>query len=421
MVLAKEFQSGCRANIRRLMDLEEVLKTQGPVADDIMSIRNQIDEFQAFQKELNQEEINVNTCLKKGEVILRFCHPNALQTTRYQINILKRRWFDVSGWAKQRDTRLKEQLELLLEEQRLLEILLMWITEQETTLMERETMPLPEDYNVLTELLDGHKLIQEEATTKQPDVDRVTKHAKRKPVPEKSRLPSYRTPGRPGSMQRSGSWVKEYLNPGVTQLVKRWQHLWLLLINRNRRLQDKLDEIRIKKASAEFNLNEWRDRYNAWLQEAKSRVLDMWRRKDTDRDNKLTKEQFAEAITETTFVTERWEVELIFEMYERAGFISYKDFMDALKRKVFKSDKPLTENEKIHNEIEAETKKCCCPRAFPVEKVAEGKYRFGDSQKLRLVRILRSTVTVRVGGGWESLGEFLMKNDPCRGMLSLNF
>jgi len=42
-------------------------------------------------------------------------------------------------------------------------------------------------------------------------------------------------------------------------------------------------------------------------------------------------------------------------------------------------------------------------------------FQFGDSQKLRLVRILRSTVMVRVGGGWVGLEEFLQKNDPCRG------
>lgn len=35
---------------------------------------------------------------------------------------------------------------------------------------------------------------------------------------------------------------------------------------------------------------------------------------------------------------------------------------------------------------------------------------------MRLVRILRSTVMVRVGGGWVALDEFLVKNDPCRGM-----
>lgn len=46
------------------------------------------------------------------------------------------------------------------------------------------------------------------------------------------------------------------------------------------------------------------------------------------------------------------------------------------------------------------------------------KLQFGDSQKLRLVRILRSTVMVRVGGGWVALDEFLLKNDPCRGKYS---
>ncbi|XP_047216439.1 GAS2-like protein 1 [Girardinichthys multiradiatus] len=31
-----------------------------------------------------------------------------------------------------------------------------------------------------------------------------------------------------------------------------------------------------------------------------------------------------------------------------------------------------------------------------------------------MVRILRSTLMVRVGGGWTALDEFLVKNDPCR-------
>lgn len=48
-------------------------------------------------------------------------------------------------------------------------------------------------------------------------------------------------------------------------------------------------------------------------------------------------------------------------------------------------------------------------------------FQFGESQKLRLVRILRSTVMVRVGGGWVALDEFLVKNDPCRGKLLRTF
>ncbi|MGH0184204.1 UNVERIFIED_CONTAM: hypothetical protein FKN15_014230 [Acipenser sinensis] len=53
------------------------------------------------------------------------------------------------------------------------------------------------------------------------------------------------------------------------------------------------------------------------------------------------------------------------------------------------------------------------------ESMVRVRVRFGDSQQLRLVRILRSTVMVRVGGGWMALDEFLVKNDPCRGKRTL--
>jgi hypothetical protein len=44
---------------------------------------------------------------------------------------------------------------------------------------------------------------------------------------------------------------------------------------------------------------------------------------------------------------------------------------------------------------------------------------FGGSMK-RMVRILRSTVMVRVGGGWEALDGFLAKHDPCRAKVKVN-
>uniref|UniRef100_A0A7N4PT03 GAR domain-containing protein n=1 Tax=Sarcophilus harrisii TaxID=9305 RepID=A0A7N4PT03_SARHA len=47
-------------------------------------------------------------------------------------------------------------------------------------------------------------------------------------------------------------------------------------------------------------------------------------------------------------------------------------------------------------------------------KVSEGKYRVGDSSALIFVRVLRSHVMVRVGGGWDTLEHYLDKHDPCR-------
>ncbi|XP_068946048.1 matrix metalloproteinase-28 isoform X1 [Petaurus breviceps papuanus] len=57
---------------------------------------------------------------------------------------------------------------------------------------------------------------------------------------------------------------------------------------------------------------------------------------------------------------------------------------------------------------------CTCPVQFSMVKVSEGKYRVGDSNTLIFVRILRNHVMVRVGGGWDTLGHYLNKHDPCR-------
>uniref|UniRef100_A0A6M2DGF1 Proteinral transcriptional corepressor trfa n=1 Tax=Xenopsylla cheopis TaxID=163159 RepID=A0A6M2DGF1_XENCH len=58
--------------------------------------------------------------------------------------------------------------------------------------------------------------------------------------------------------------------------------------------------------------------------------------------------------------------------------------------------------------------RCTCPSQFPMVRVSEGKYRIGDTKVLIFVRILRSHVMVRVGGGWDTLSHYLDKHDPCR-------
>ncbi|XP_070573257.1 GAS2-like protein pickled eggs [Ptychodera flava] len=58
--------------------------------------------------------------------------------------------------------------------------------------------------------------------------------------------------------------------------------------------------------------------------------------------------------------------------------------------------------------------RCTCPVQFPMVRISDGKYRIGDSSTLIFVRILRSHVMVRVGGGWDTLEHYLDKHDPCR-------
>ena len=65
--------------------------------------------------------------------------------------------------------------------------------------------------------------------------------------------------------------------------------------------------------------------------------------------------------------------------------------------------------------IRIEAKHCTCHIPFQITRVGEGKYTFGTSKIVRLVRVHGSSIVVRVGGGWEYLYDFLFKADPCRG------
>ena len=92
------------------------------MAEDVVGINKMLEDFQHFQQQLDTEEVNVNACLKKGEVIIRFCHPSSLHTVRHQVAIVKKRWTDVSGWARLRKQRLQDGLHELIEEEKVAQV-----------------------------------------------------------------------------------------------------------------------------------------------------------------------------------------------------------------------------------------------------------------------------------------------------------
>uniref|UniRef100_A0A671KQU6 Dystonin n=1 Tax=Sinocyclocheilus anshuiensis TaxID=1608454 RepID=A0A671KQU6_9TELE len=419
---AEEFHSTVHILLEWLAEAEQSLRFHGALPDDEEALRALIEQHKEFMKKLEEKRLALNKATSMGEAILSICHPDSITTIKHWNTIIKARFEEVTAWARQHQQRLSSALAELLATQELLENLLNWLKWAETTLGEKDKEPLPQELEEVKSLIAEHQTFMEEMTRNQPDVDKITKTHKRKATadpPVQSQIPILgkgRTRSPTQSMYTAASQAQiETKNPRVNLLVSKWQQVWLLALDRRRKLNDALDRLEELKEFANFDFDVWRKRYMRWMNHKKSRVMDFFRRIDKDQDGKVTRQEFIDGILSSKFPTSRLEMSAVADIFDRDGdgYIDYYEFVAALHPNK-DAYKPLTDADKIEDEVTRQVAKCKCPKRFQVEQIGANKYRFGDSQQLRLVRILRSTVMVRVGGGWMALDEFLVKNDPCR-------
>ncbi|XP_047459857.1 dystonin isoform X23 [Mugil cephalus] len=467
---AEEFHSTVHILLEWLAEAEQSLRFHGSLPDDEEALRALIEQHKDFMKKLEEKRVALNKATGMGEAILSICHPDSITTIKHWNTIIKARFEEVQAWARQHQQRLATALTELLATHDLLENLLTWLQWAETNLNDKDKESLPQEIEEVKSLIAEHQAFMEEMTRKQPDVDKITKTHKRKaavepqiqsqiPVLDKGRAGRKRSPTQ--TMYASTTQASiETKNPRVNLLVTKWQHVWLLALDRRRKLNDALDRLEELKEFANFDFDVWRKRYMRWMNHKKSRVMDFFRRIDKDQDGKVTRQEFIEGILSSKFPTSRLEMSAVADIFDRDGdgYIDYYEFVAALHPNK-DAYKPLTDADKIEDEVTRQVAKCKCPKRFQVEQIGANKYRFylgnqfglvhclhdsligdetianrenqnltshlhvavlescilfGDSQQLRLVRILRSTVMVRVGGGWMALDEFLVKNDPCR-------
>uniref|UniRef100_A0A8C1JHJ0 Microtubule actin crosslinking factor 1 n=1 Tax=Cyprinus carpio TaxID=7962 RepID=A0A8C1JHJ0_CYPCA len=422
---AEEFRTAVQMLLEWLSEAEQTLRFRGVLPEEVETLQALLHTHRDFMQTVEEKRVDVNKAAGMGEAILAVCHPDCITTIKHWITIIRARFEEVLTWAKQHEQRLETALTELLNNATLLEELLSWLQWAETTLVQRDTEPLPQDITQLKTLITEHQVFMEEMTRKQPDVDKVTKTYKRKPAEHPSSLSDRRGARKrlyPHQQQQQQHSVQVTGgNPRLTQLCSHWQQVWLLALDRQRKLNDALDRLEELKEFANFDFDVWRKKYMRWMNHKKSRVMDFFRRIDKDQDGKITRQEFIDGILASKFPTSRLEMTAVADIFDRDcdGYIDYYEFVAALHPNK-DAYRPTTDADKIEDEVTRQVAQCKCAKRFQVEQIGENKYRFflgnqfGDSQQLRLVRILRSTVMVRVGGGWMALDEFLVKNDPCR-------
>ncbi|XP_028131989.1 microtubule-actin cross-linking factor 1 isoform X36 [Diabrotica virgifera virgifera] len=458
-----------------LSEAEMKLRFVGNQPEDEATAYEQVKALDHFRAQLNEKEIEKDQTLELAHNILAKAHPDSINVIKNWIKVIQSRWDEVSQWALQRHQKLSQHLQSLRDMDDTLEELIQWLMGLENTLIALKREELPMDIPATEQLIADHKEFMENTQKRQAEVDRVCKAKQVKPAagvkdPKKfvkgkgqirgsqldihdSTQDIYGALGRKQSFKGSrndlqrGSRVSlsgrdllspdpnlphigprfppagsepEFRSPRVKFLYDKWRHVWMLSWERQRELYDHLAYLKEKEKADNFSWDDWRKRFLKFMNYKKSRLTDLFRKMDKDNNELIPRDDFIEGIIKTKFDTSRLEMKHVADMFDEnnRGLIDWKKFIAAL-RPDWEEKAPDNDAQKIHDEVKRLVMLCTCRQKFRVFQVGEGKYRFGESQKLRLVRILRSTVMVRVGGGWVALDEFLLKNDPCRVSLVL--
>ncbi|KAG5872490.1 hypothetical protein JTB14_037535 [Gonioctena quinquepunctata] len=453
-----------------LSEAEMKLRFVGNTPEDEATAYEQLRALNEFRAQLGEKEIEKDQTLQLAHNILAKAHPDSINVIKNWIKVIQTRWEEVSQWALQRHQKLSLHMQSLRDMDESLEELIQWLLGLENTLIALKREELPMDIPATEQLISDHKEFMENTQKRQVEVDRVCKAKQVKTVQavkdtkkfakgkgqirgsqhdiHESTQDIYGALGRKQSFKGSRNDLAaqkgsrpgpgrdlspdpqlphigprfpsagsepEFRAPRVKLLYDKWRHVWMLSWERQRELYDHLAYLKEKEKADNFSWDDWRKRFLKFMNYKKSRLTDLFRKMDKDNNELIPRDDFIEGIIKTKFDTSRLEMKHVADMFDEnnRGLIDWKKFIAAL-RPDWEEKAPDVDAQKIHDEVKRLVMLCTCRQKFRVFQVGEGKYRFGESQKLRLVRILRSTVMVRVGGGWVALDEFLVKNDPCR-------
>ncbi|KAK6730474.1 hypothetical protein RB195_007126 [Necator americanus] len=372
--------------------LDWLVETEGKLAVSSSDFALAISRIEDIKTELHNNRDKRDSCLELGRDIQSKCHPRAEQPMKHWLRVVENRWREVEERTSEREFNLLEQQQQEKEREEALFELLEFVAQKRDELNKMLAKALPQDLDSMATAQREQEKFDSELREKQTQVDGAIKYNK-----------------------------KGKRNAAASKLSDEWKQLWLDSIGHQTALEGQRQLLEEMRRLEGWRWEMWKEQYVEWNDHRKARVSDLFRRIDRSHTGNVPRDVFIDAILASKFPTSALEMNKVADLFDKGdGLINSKEFIDALRFDRTRALKPSTDHEKVNEEITKQRNACSCCQQFKIEKVAEGHYRFGDTQIKRMVRILRSTVMVRVGGGWEALDEFLSKHDPCRAKGRLN-
>jgi dystonin len=255
---AKEFNAQIRSRLEWLSNAEQMLKynSQVTLTDNEAEIVENIEIHQNFMRDLQEQELLVKQCATLGQRLLDSCIPEAVINLKHWLAVLHSRWDEICQLSEQKYKRLSEALETCKENESILNELLVWLQGAEATLTALEQKPIANNLEIVEQLLQDHQEFLNDMQSRQGRVERITKSSSIKDADSlntyelRKKSSSIRTLNKLNNSSNnnsSGGWrtpEPKIRNPRVKILFDRWRKVWLLSLDRQRKLKEAIDRLR---------------------------------------------------------------------------------------------------------------------------------------------------------------------------------
>ncbi|XP_015790044.1 microtubule-actin cross-linking factor 1-like [Tetranychus urticae] len=373
---------------------------------DELNLRLHIDEINGHIEKMGSIVSDRDEIISIAKTVLTDCHPDAVFAVRHYIELIESTWDDVARQLSKKESELRSKLDEIVEKAAYLAELSGWLTTRETEYDLLDGKSIPNEIEPIQEFIDEMEAYRMSVHSKESELDKLCEDNRKEPTNKARR----RIGQDPVSYAKLATDLplEQIDDPKVVDIITRWRSLASKTRDRLIRLRSKLNFYHELEKLRDFDFDTWKRKFIDWLDNRSARLMDFYRKLDDNRDNKITYDEFIDGFLRHKFPASRSELQRVAAIFDRNndGFIDNREWMEKLK--------DPSEVEMIVSEMRKQSAKCTCLSKYRVHQVEDKKYQFGESHKMRLVRILRSDIMVRVGGGWISLNEFLLKNDPCR-------